>query len=203
MNRWVFIGSSPAAPLHVDVVLPRLKPSSVITANAGLKLVPTPDVYFCADRVACRRYSELARKAQEAGTKCVTMHRYRQALEERNVHWYDEFIINGVDPPTPQRWGCFNQSGPFAMEYACRQGATELHLLGCEGYAAHSYFDQNERGEEYTEPALRNKIADGETLKQLIKRMTMVLQCFQHIPFYVYGEPCYTIDSPNWKPRCV
>ena len=200
--RWVFVGSSPAAPMHVDCILPKLRPCKTITCNAGLKLLPNPDVYFCADRVACQRYHDLARKAHAQGTRMVTMHRYRQALEERRVEWYDEFIVNGVDPPTPQRWGCFNQSGPFSMEYACRQGATEIHLLGCEGYAAHSYFDQHERGEEHTEPALRHKVADSETLKQLVKRMTLVLQCFVFVPFYVYGQPCYSIDSPNWNVKC-
>lgn len=199
MTRWVFIGSSPSAPQQVDRLLPTLRPCKTITTNAGLKLLPNPDVYFCSDRVACQRYHDMARKAKEGGTHLVTMHRFQQALEERRVEWYDEFIINGVDPPTPQRWGCFNQSGPFSMEYACRQGATELHLLGCEGYSdKQSYFDQHERGDEHTAPAFRHKIADSKTLPQLIKRLTFVVQCFRHVPFYVHGQPTYTVDSPNW-----
>lgn len=201
--KWAFIGSSPIAPRHVAEILPALRPCRTIACNAAIKLLH-PDVYFVADRVACRRYAPLAQEAREqSGTRLVTMHRFNRALEERNVHWFDEFVINGVDPPTPERWGCFNMSGPFAMEYACRQGATELHLLGCEGYSSRSYFDQHERGEEHTEPALRHKIADGDTLKQLIKRLTLVVQCFRHVPFYVYGEACYSIDSPNWKRPCV
>lgn len=189
--RWVFVGSSPAAPEQVRTILPRLQPCRTISCNAAIKLL-RPDVYFLTDQVACRRYSELAREAKASGTHTVTMHRYKQALELRNVQWFDEFILNGVDPPQPNRWGAFNMSGAFSMEYACRNGATELHLLGCEGYTdALSYFDQDHRCTEF-------KIADSETTKHLVKRTMMVVECFKDVQFYVYGPIHYQIPLPNW-----
>jgi hypothetical protein len=189
--RWVFVGSSPAAPEQVRTILPRLHPCRTITANAGIKLL-RPDVYFLADHVACQRYSELAREAKANGTHTVTMHRYRQALEARNVQWFDEFLINGVDPPLPHRWGAYNMSGAICIEYACRNGASEVHILGCEGYSdVQSYFDQSERP---TDP----KIADSGTNANHIKRFTYVVECFAAIPFHVYGELNYTINLPNW-----
>jgi hypothetical protein len=190
--KWAFIGSGPSAPAQVKTILPRLNPCRSISCNAAIKLL-TPDVYFLADQVACRRYSHLAKAAKESGDiHLVTMHRYRQALEARNVHWFDEFLINGVDPPLPNRWGAYNMSGAICLEYACRHGATELHLLGCEGYTdTVSYFDQNDRCTEF-------KIADSETTKQLVNRTTMVVECFPAVQFYVYGPTHYTIPLPNW-----
>ena len=190
--KWVFVGSSPKAPEHVADILPRLRPCRTISCNAAIKLLH-PDVYFLADQVACRRYSNLAKEAREvSGTHLVTMHRYKQALELRNVHWFDEFLINGVDPPLPERWGAYNMSGAISLEYACRHGATEVHLLGCEGYTdQQSYFDQSDRCTEF-------KIADSETTKQLVKRTMMVVECFTSVQFYVYGPIHYQIPLPNW-----
>lgn len=189
--RWAFVGSSPAAPQHVATVLPTLAPCRTITTNAGIKLLPTPDVYFLSDRVACARYMPYAHAAKAQGTHCATLYRFRSALKERGLEWFDEFIVNGVDPPTPERWSGFNQSGAFCMEYACRNGATELHLLGCEGYGARSYFDQDTRPTDH-------KIADSDTTPQLVLRTTFVVRCFPAVRFIVYGEPRYTIDAPNW-----
>lgn len=189
--RWAFIGSSPNAPAHVRDILPTLRPCKTITANAGIKLV-APDVYFLADRVACGRYNDLARSAKEQGTHLVTMRRFDAALKERNVHWFDEFLINGVDPPLATRWSAFNQSGAMCLEYACRNGATEMHILGCEGYSdERSYFDQDERPADH-------KISDSATNKMYIKRTTLVVECFKDIRFYCYGPLNYTIDLPNW-----
>lgn len=200
MMRWTFIGSGPSAPAQVDCLLPRISPCRTITTNAGLKLLPNPDVYFLADRVACQRYMPMVRKAKETGTHLVTMHRFTNALLERGVEWFDEFVINGVDPPLPNRWGCFNQSGPFAMEYACRKGATELHLLGCEGYADGSaYFDEADRKEEHLPDYLRHKVADSKTCAQLQKRMQMVVSCFADVAFFVYGRTHYQIEGRNWN----
>lgn len=190
--RWAFVGSSPIAPKHVAELLPRLRPCRTISCNAGIKLLH-PDIYFLADQVACRLYSNLAKAAKERGDiHLVTMHRYRQANEQRNVHWFDEFIVNGVDPPLPNRWSAYNMSGAICLEYACRHGATEIHMLGCEGYADHaSYFDQPERSTEF-------RIADSESMPQLLKRTTMVVECFANVQFYAYGPLHYTIPLPNW-----
>lgn len=196
--KWAFIGSSLNAPQHVAEILPRLRPCRTITTNAAIKLL-RPDVYFLSDQVACKRYSHRAAEAKAQGTHCVTVFRHRQALEARNVQWFDEFVHNGVDPPTRERWSAFNQSGPWCMEYACRKGATELHLLGCEGYRdGDSYFDEAYRA---SEPEPKIKIADSATTVILIKRMTMVLECFPEVPFYVYGSPCYSIPTPNWHEK--
>ena len=193
--RWVFIGSSPSVPRQLADILPTLRPCKTITTNAAIKLLPRPDVYFLSDHVACNRYSKLAEIAKKNGTHTVTLHRFRQALESRNVHWFDEFVLNGVDPPLPNRWSAFNQSGPWCMEYACRNGATELHLLGCEGYRNDvSYFDQEVRDKEI-------KIATEETNVILIKRLTMVVECFPNVPFYVYGDLNYSLNFPNWHEK--
>ena len=188
--RWAFVGSGPSAPQQLRDILPKLRPCRTITTNAAIKLFQ-PDVYFLTDQVACRKFSHMA--AQLKGkTHLVTMHRDPKAQEARNVQWFDEFILNGLDPPLPNRWGSFNMSGPFCLEYACRNGASEMHLLGCEGYAETSYFDQAER------QASEFKPADAMTNKQLVKRMTMVVECFPSVPFYVYGPTHYSIPLPNW-----
>ena len=200
MTRWAFIGSGPSAPAQVERLTLALSQCRTITTNAGPKLWPAPDVYLLVDRVACQRYMPLARKAKESGTHLVTLHRHASAQKERGVEWFDEFIINGVDPPLPNRWSGFNQSGPFCMEYACRMGAGEVHLLGCEGYTDSSaYFDQEERKEEHLPDYLRHKISDSATCAQLQKRVQMVVTCFPQVEFYVYGQPHYQIDGANWK----
>lgn len=190
--RWVFVGSSPIAPDHVASVLPRLRPCTTITCNAAIKLFD-PDVYFLADQVACRRYSRLAKAAKERGpVHLVTMKRDRPALEMRNVQWFDEFLQNGVDPPQTNRWGAYNMSGAVCLEYACRHGATELHLLGCEGYAdGAAYFDQHERDTEF-------RTAGADSTPHLVTRTTMVVECFHHVQFYAYGPLRYSIPLPNW-----
>lgn len=196
--NWLFIGSSRS----VLDTLPQARidwPGAItVTANAGIELDPDPDYYFVVDQVAAVEYAERAYAAQRRGTHLVSLWRdSSHSREERRINGYDTLLrLPDHDAPTRLTWGKFHYTGPLAMEYALRHGATRLILVGCDGYTGEDddYFSFQEFRKT------KHAITRTEATDTIIRARTQELvRLWPEVPFVVYGNPVYQIDGENWQ----
>ncbi len=127
---WLFIGSSASAPDYLPVARKNHRIDRTVTCNSGILLEPKPDVYFLIDAKACVDHREHAVQAAERGVHCVPLLRKRDALEQRCVDWFHEFLdLPERGEPTATTSREFHYSGPTCMESALRNGAITLVLV--------------------------------------------------------------------------
>ena len=196
---WLVIGSGPSAPEWLKRVGGW---THSITCNAGIKLCPNPDFYLAVDQIANREYRVQAEKAQASGTKLVTLAREPSAMKERGTTGYDIKITE--DPralPHVGGYGRFRYSGPLMLEVACNHGATELHLVGFDGYRKDSvaYFDESDRlwaDEEYWLRNRRERLEMTHVVSE--EAMGRVANAWSHCRFVVHGPSRFVVNSPNW-----
>lgn len=184
---WLMVGSSPSV---IDV-LPKVRESltnpTIITCNSGIKIVH-PRHYVCVEQTAVNHYANAAQVAKSCGVNLITLN--RSHLRSRNVHWYTEFIENQPGPPTREKYGEFRRSGGLTLEYACRNGAKEIHLVGVDGHRnENDYFD----GE-----ILRRITKDSEN-DVLTELYTQIATVFDDIQFFHHGDPVLDIQANNWE----
>lgn len=190
---WLVIGSAPSVLDWMEPIF-RQTHMSVVTCNSGIKLCAVPTAYLLCDQKACQAYQEQARYAHRFGTRLVTLKRVQSSLEERGVDWFDEFLELGRGEPTESEWGCFRYTGPLCIEYACRRGATAVHLVGMTGYRHdNDYFDPDH-------PRLQ-QVKDQwitHTVSNLAPRTQRLVDLFRDVQFFCYSQPVYNIIADNW-----
>ena len=133
MTTWLAVADSPYAAGFLEAIQ---EPVRSITCNAGIRLL-RPDVYVLFDAAACPVYRDEAYAARVEGTWLVTLLRLGQALADRGVLDFDEFIaIEGYTSGRLDRSHWYNLvlSRPYTWQYALHRGATRLILVGNEGY---------------------------------------------------------------------
>jgi hypothetical protein len=205
MSCWLAIGSGPSSPQQLDIVrytMPR--PYGVITCNAGIKLWKCPDIYLAIDQVACKDFYETGLAAQAAGCMLVTLRREPSAMKERRTEHYDLLIDeNPKALPHIGGYGRFRYSGPLMLEVALNHGATEIHLIGFDGYdemASEWYFDQQSRWWTYDAVRLADRTEKAPLCQAVTEEaLGRVAAAWSHAEFVVHGPSSYRIDSPNWR----
>lgn len=202
MSSWLCVGSGPSAPERLERFLASsIQWSNSITCNAGIKLWPYPDYFLCVDMNASRDYEPQARAAQAQGTKLVTLDRECSALQERRCDFYDVFLNIG---PKPREggYGHFRYSGPLMLEIALNHGASELHLIGFDGYAVDRklYFDQEQRSWSRDVNTTRDRQARAGAFMEVAQpALRDVCAAWPNARFLVHGPTLFQIDSPNWS----
>lgn len=202
MITWLHVGTSPTVTETLPYVRNHHVINRTITCNAGLHLVPVPDVYVAVDRVATTDHDlyTLARNAQVQGTRLVTLDRDPQALKTRQVEHFDEFLtLQGHKPATRERWGQFRFSGPLCVEYAIRQGATHIIMVGCDGYKGGTadYFDGRKCFQAH------QNVFQTKTMQVLKPQFQHLAHTWPEVQFIQYGKPCFSVSSPNWQVRWI
>lgn len=194
--RWLHIGTSPTVKETLPHVRQEFQFDKIMTCNRGLLLEPFPDVYLATDMKVGKLHEKDARTAQAKGTRLVTLQRNEQSLIQRRMHFYDEFITEGRSDPTRADWGMFRLTGPMCLEYACRNGAKEIVMVGCDGY----------RGEaqDYFDDCWRDKRPGCEHRTQILHMaFGLVANCFDDVRFIRYGKPLRNVDARNWEERTL
>lgn len=193
--KWLMVGTAPS----VMRTLPSFSAfeGMRITCNGGIELVPDPDVYLLVDMVASKTFRENAIRAREQGATLVTLHRDSEAaLVDRKVHDFDEFLrCDSQGEPTKAKYGRFRYSGPLCLEYACHHGASEIHLIGFDGYRT--------LGDYYKpQPGTKSKSATHgveRTRDVLQPACQAIARAWHDVQFIQYGEPIFSVDSGNWE----
>jgi len=194
--NWLHIGSSPSVLEYLPRARQENRIDKTITCNAGILLEPRPDYYAAVDFPSQRRFVEQARAAQQNGTRLITMRREPQAMRDRDCDWYDEFIVMpDGGPPTRDKWGAFQYTGPMCVEYAIRHGAKCVILVGCDGYTGvNDYFDG--WNNDHADPNFRY---ERMTIHHLKPRLQQLARLFPEVQFLQYGDPVYAVDADNWR----
>ena len=194
--QWLMVGSSPSVLDTLPQVMLDLDNPTIITCNSGIKLCE-PHHYVCVDQYASHYYVSYAKEAQKRGCNLITLKRVPEALKARNVAFYDEFLeVQGHGVPSRSQYGEFVYSGPLTLEYACHNGATDVHIVGCDGYRWNG---------DYFDPQTTRTERD---VRELTKRTAMLFGEIAHawhdVKFVQYGNPVFDILQPNWEVRkCV
>lgn len=156
-DKWLVVGSSPSAYECFRFARYRNPDARVVTTNGGidvclnrqsdhkLKSGPQPivdpcwpDVYFLTDAVAQRKFADVAREAQSHGSQLWALKKKSAAIKAREIEHYDRFV-DCVGPGADwwYRQGTYSfvaLSGLYTLQIAINEGATELHIVGHEGY---------------------------------------------------------------------
>jgi len=175
MVTWLAVADSPYAAGFLEVIQ---EPARSITYNGGIRLL-RPDVYWLFDSTACREYAAEAYAARINGTWLVTLLRDGQALVDRGVDDFDEFIaIEGQVSARLDRRQWFNLvfSRPYTWQYALHRGATRLVFVGQEGYPPGDKRHRHCR--EFFEPMLAQAV-----------------QIWPEVEFIFCGEPNYALPA--------
>lgn len=176
-DRWLILGSGPSAPDWYDKVRPLV--DKVATCNAGIELCPQPDVYALCEAATFPMYAEQYRKARETGTRVITI----DCVGPANKRDMDEVLpVLGPDIFDMETWekGVYRNgvtTGSILVQYAVNNGATEVHLVGFEGYHAKTGPGQFVKTNNYQGP--------------LFYRMAAVCP---EVQFTFYGRPLYDVS---------
>ena len=192
--KYLLVGTSPTV-LDAMPMIDIADFDCVITSNSGFNLVD-PDVYVCIDQVACWMYCGKAKEMQAGGTKLVTLARVESAIKSRGIDFFDEFLQVGEGEPTRDSWGKFQFSGPFAFEYALRNGATSVTVVGCDGYRTGTASDYIESDNSRAIGADR---AYRRTMEVIGPSFMRLAELFPEVSIVQIGDPVFDITAENWE----
>lgn len=174
--KWLCLGGSPLARVAYQKGLLQ-RPDRIISTNAGILIDPRPDFYLLFDWKATELYDEPARRAWRGGTIILTQatkplgfYPVQHAFKPTAIDWADEYVdMAGYEP--------IQASGLLCVEYACRNGASEVLLCGMDGYE------------------------DDRTDRWIVPRVNTLLRKYPAVQFTCIGRPVYAdrIDGDNWR----
>lgn len=197
--NWLLIGTAPSVLDTLPRVRAEWQIDRTITTNRGILIEPNPDVYVLIDHTACRNHRNDSIRAKWQGTHLVTMARGEQAIKDRGLDHFHEFITEG-DKLTRSTWGPFRYSGQFCLAYACKNGANTVIMVGCDGYRPDDtpdYFDgyMPEKRKVLT----RDYLYQHQTVQVMQPAFTEVARVYSDVRFVRYGDPCFSVSAGNWE----
>ena len=144
LTIWLVCGASPSVPDLLDAAYARAGDATSIACNSAVYrwLIRDEllDYIWLHDHEACRLFSDYAKYLQRIdGTRLLTLGRDSlPALESRGVDDAYEFI-EASSPNHTVTWerGKYTNartSGGLILQYAINNGATEVHVVGMEGF---------------------------------------------------------------------
>lgn len=198
MSDWLVVGAAPT--IHRAMEIMPSRDYTIISANSGLKLFPQSNYWSCYDWKFSRAHYELSRKCRrEHGTKLVTISRpNKEYLTEHLMSDFDVFcdVEDAPEQPTLTRYGKPAYSGQLATEFACRNGATRIVLIGMDGYRpTNNYFDEG----EVARPEMQDWFLEQMVKERIQPRMQALAVLYPMIEFLQIGNPVYYVNAANWK----
>ena len=116
----------------------------------------------------------------------------------QGLRLYDEFLDLSPGSPSRSKWGEFRYTGPLLLEYLLRNGATQIVIVGCDGYR---YGDERDYAEPQQFKPKLSRTGIDRTDEILAPGFRDRARLFPEVEIIQYGDPCFTIDSPNWDLR--
>ncbi len=193
-TRWMVLGASPSAPEF------HMIPDIDVVASAGDGiLLQRPDYYFLTEEISLDLFESERFEARMLGTKVVLNGQLRKKIRskfgENFVFPCDEYIDEFSDGSYMSSYKRYRPgqyahacAGCLALQWAVNHGATEVHMVGMEGYAGGvDYFD-GRRGNDGSAKATR------QSYRHLIQR---IVDTHLDIKFFAYGKLVYSLDGDN------
>jgi len=184
----VCLGGGPTAKRFLPLALDAAGQNPVvITCNAGLRLIPVPDFYIVTDGCAVEDYKDDYTMAQRAGTKILTHPSAAGQIDcPTSLIDYDFHNVTNYKP------GVFTHgrsSGVLALNVAIREGATDIHMLGYDGFGPSEmvYTRKNETHQRH---------GINEAMSIVIGKM---IAMHPEITFHWWGALASRLCFPDWR----
>ena len=177
MMRWMVLGASPTAPNYCD-----LDVDVVIAAGDGITL-RHPDYYIVCEPRGMNRYIRRRKDERRLGMKVIVTHHFGGCKFPYDI------VVNVVAVYDSSNWhrGQYmaGPSGVLGLQYAVNNGATEVHLVGMEGYTSNAdYFT-----------GMSSTPNDIQTIREFPALMQGIVDACPDIDFHIYGNPIYTLKG--------
>lgn len=205
--RWMILGSSPSGP--DDYQIPKV---DVIAAAGASITFCQPNYFFIVEVRSLWDYHKELLEAQANGTKIIVRkHLIEKILKNRTADGryippiagkypgrfpYDILIdlVEGDELKIWENWTpdkyILGNAGMIALHWALNHGATEIHMVGMEGYRGPPYIDYCTREQTHKHARLQSEIAYIPTLQKMVKY-------YKNVKFTIYGTPCYQLVGKN------
>jgi len=211
MSTWVVVGSSLSVIEHADAVLDAFIDATTIAANAAIKLFEGrsgPDYFIAIDECAGIELQQHIEAKVAQGTRFMSYSKSNLVNNIRGIGRLPGFEVNTPMPSILLDMGPLTTTyvpgeivfaqycGLAAMQYAIREGATELVIVGCDGYPG------DRPMVDFPVVTFDGKCGDSMGMVQtrtVIEPFmrSMVAQC-PDVEFVQFGRPLYTVDAPNY-----
>ena len=202
-TEWIVLGSSPGAAKWEEL-RKQLPDANVITANRGIKLCETPDVYFLGGEVPVEPGMDeitdwciqAGKDAQANGVRVISLTRTPDDLKRFGLDWLSEFVPTAeVGSWRPWRFICgkytaCDLSGLFCLQYAANRPVTAIHLIGMEGYGDSGHYFDNSSDSQAA-------IDDDTTVETIGPFTQAVVDACPEIQFTFYGTLQYQVTGDN------
>lgn len=167
MSKWLVIGGAPSAEKSAPALLKREKFDTVISTNRCLRWGIIPDIYWLSDPVAVELY-----RADWTAFKGEIVSNVNLGKPATPFKYKDRGILF--------HGRC---SGVLCCRVALERGASEIHLVGFDGYKdSDRWRDVNDRP-----TAMRGSQAHSVNLAQGDAFADMA-KGYPHVKFKVHGE---------------
>ncbi len=193
-TRWMVLGASPSAPQfhtvpNVDVV---------VSAGDGI-LLQRPDYYILTEEVSLRRYHDERYEARALGTKVIIRDGLRSVFRDKFGSDFDfpcDGYISDFTNGSYQHSHKWYEPGRYAhccagilaLQWAVNHGATEVHMVGMEGYTGGvDYFNGNHGNDK---SARVTQSAFGPLTQRIV-------ETHPDVQFTAYGDLKYSLDGDN------
>lgn len=202
--KWIALGCGPGAIAAMQHAPPH---DRLIVANRAIQwcedgtVKATPGFAYLSDTEAARLYGRAARLLRDRhGTRLVTLHRDKRALVDRGIADFDEFVeITNIGVPEHVRRGVFSDvsiSGLIIAQYAILKGnATELHLIGHEGYRSRPNIPERDYADGG--PIGANKDGALITSQSIGPTFRAIVRTYPEVRFVFHGSLSYDVSGPN------
>lgn len=194
MSRWMILGASPSAQDNC------LLPVVDFVAGAGKSILfYRPDYYFIIERRSLWLHPEELKLARVNGTKVIVRKflipnviEKLQAEGKYSGDYPHDFAINLKNDWKDWEPGDYvnANSGAVALQWAINHGATEIHLVGCEGYRGPGHID-------YCDGTASNKHNKQRSEKEYVPLLKKIIKKCPEIKFFVYGNSTYKLKNEN------
>lgn len=193
-NKWLVLGASPSAPDFY-----KIPDVDFITSAGDAILLCRPDWYFVNERRSLDLHKQERAEARAKGTRVVIQRSFRKLIkyhDDSNFCFpYDDCIEDfsyGSIWRSHEYWtpGRYSQSssGCLALQWAVNHGATEVHMVGMEGYTGGVDYFTGTKGSEL------GARWTHESYGPLVQR---IIETSPDIQFTMYGEPLYQLKAEN------
>lgn len=196
MSRWMVLGASPSAQEY--------KPVVDCVAGAGKSLLfYRPDYYFIVEVQSLWLHPTELASARAKGTKIVIKKfliphviEKLQAEGKYSGDYPHDFAIDLKDNWEDWEPGIYvdSFSGAVALQWAVNHEATEIHLVGCEGYRGPEYND-------YCDGTKTNKHGKTKSEKEYVPLLQRIVEKCPKIKFFAYGNTTYKLKGENVSHR--
>ena len=188
------LGASPSAPEFHKV------PNVDVVASAGDGiLLQRPDYYILTEEVSLRRYHDERYEARALGTKVIIRDGLREVFRTKMGSSFDfpcdGYISDFTSGSYQRSHKCYTPgkyahscAGCLALQWAVNHGATEVHMVGMEGYTGGiDYFNGNQGNDKSARVTQSN-------YGPLVQRIT---ETHPDVQFTAYGDLKYSLTGDN------